>query len=159
MNLTTKDNWTDWAGYCLAAITIAFFVWCGCSDAPHRREWQNQQATKGQETMTTFTGKTDRARAAYVHARAKHPRFPMVITDRSGADCARDCKMAIEWNTSHYETVTAEHILNEEVCEIMDAYVNGTRQQALNEIYDAIAVLYRMADKVEQAMEEEGNGR
>jgi len=102
--------------------------------------------------MTTFKQKAERAREAYVHARVKHPKFPMVITDRHGSDCAKNLQLITGYNNANYDRATAENILDEEVCEIMDAYTNGTKEQALNEVFDAIAVLFRMADKLEAAI-------
>lgn len=45
---------------------------------------------------------------------------------------------------------TAEFILDEEVSEIYEALANGNPMQAIDECFDAIAVLLRIADKIKE---------
>lgn len=45
--------------------------------------------------------------------------------------------------------MTAANILNEEYLEIFEAYVKGDKEHAIDECYDAIAVLIRMVEYIE----------
>lgn len=84
----------------------------------------------------------------YTKATYKHPEF---------------CKdfMVFDTNREYYEEVLrrirntkrnwpcAETILEEETGEIFEAYVNGRNEHAIDECYDAIAVLIRMVEFIE----------
>ena len=104
------------------------------------------------DMVTTIDDKLRVAKAAYYAACNKHAAFAKTLTDCPGKVAARNLAMLKWWNDENCAKVTAEHILNEEVAEIVDAWTNATPEVAYREIFDAIAVLLRMADTVERRM-------
>ncbi len=87
----------------------------------------------------------------YDHAREKHPHFcDKLVGDgltRKGIDLdglrtfneSRAAKNELQW----------VDILNEETWEVLDAIVSGDKAAAVDECYDAIAVLLRVVDVLE----------
>lgn len=102
--------------------------------------------------VTTIDDKLRVAKAAYYSACNRHSAFAKVLTDCPGRIAARNLAMIKWWNDENVKKVSAEHVLNEEVAEIIDAWTNDTPEAAYREIFDAIAVLLRMADMVERWM-------
>lgn len=86
----------------------------------------------------------------YRHAKEKHPQFADRITNWD-ADMAayalRNSRVILEG-----EKRNAQRILDCEIMEALDAYTRGDHRAAIEECYDAVAVLLRMADMIaEQA--------
>lgn len=75
----------------------------------------------------------------------KHPVFctSIISGDHSRKKTLELIRMIVEKDPS------AQNILGEEVTEIYDAYVEGDKQHAIDECYDAIAVLIRMIKQIE----------
>ena len=98
--------------------------------------------------MTTLQDKLVRIVGAYDRARAKHPRFADDITPVPGPIAARDLANLHMINAEgpHF----AVDLLHEKVAEIVDAWTHGQGKDALREVYDAIAVLIRTADMIEE---------
>ena len=111
------------------------------------READFTEPQKEHDTMSTEE-KLQRVRAAYEHAVAKHPFFADAITCKPGPIAAREMAEWQMWNHEPKQYM-AEYLLQEEIAEIIDAYVNGDKRQAVSECYDAIAVLMRMAETIE----------
>ena len=89
----------------------------------------------------------------YEHARRKHPHFAHTLfleaSDESAA--ARTLvRTRFCLNCERREgEVVAETVLNCEICEAIHALACGDKANAVEEIYDAIAVLLRMVDVIE----------
>lgn len=98
--------------------------------------------------MTTLQDKLVRIAGAYDHARAKHPVFADDLTPVPGPIAARDLERLHRLNASR--PFFALNLLAEEVAEIADAWTHGQGEDALREVYDAIAVLLRTADMIEE---------
>ena len=89
----------------------------------------------------------------YCHARRKHPHFAHTLfleaDDESAAARTlvrtRFC-LNCEWRNGE---VVAETVLNCEICEAIHALACGDKAHAVEECYDAIAVLLRMVDVIE----------
>ena len=86
----------------------------------------------------------------YCHARAKHPYFAdLMFLDENNSEEAKanlgTVRMILRMELKKGE-VYAETILNCEVAEICDAIARGNNDHAVDECYDAIAVLLRMVD-------------
>lgn len=110
-----------------------------------------------------FAGHDDRIRQHYSHAREKHPYFCDVIdVTQNEAENSYAKKRRIEevkgflairrhdietekmCNVLHWHT-----LLECEVMEVYDAFCNGDKAQAVEELYDAIAVCLRAIDVLE----------
>lgn len=101
----------------------------------------------------------DRIAAHYDHAREKHPYFCDRITCLSdtGADTHLDIyrsTLSAEREASDVEACT---VLVCEVYEAMQAYTHGDTAHAVEECYDAIAVLLRTIDVLEGRLSELGH--
>jgi NTP pyrophosphatase (non-canonical NTP hydrolase) len=101
---------------------------------------------------TELNGKTVGAiERHYLHAKEKHPYFCDALTyhTRFGADFelakARD---ALAFDVKN-KTVTPLSVLNCETLEVIDAIVHDDKTHAIEECYDAIAVLLRVIDVLE----------
>ena len=89
----------------------------------------------------------------YEHARRKHPYFAdgLFLWGDSAKDAGRTLAgmrgiLAIEKPKGR---VLAETVLNCEIAEVAVAYASGDKPHAVEECYDAIAVLLRMVDVIE----------
>ena len=89
----------------------------------------------------------------YCHARAKHPYFAdlMFLDENNAADAKRYLGiirtiLSIERKKGE---LCAEALFNCEVAEICEAISRGDNAHAVDECYDAIAVLLRMVDVLE----------
>ena len=89
----------------------------------------------------------------YCHARSKHPYFAdMMFLDENDAELAKRnlgtlrALLSIERKKGE---LYAETLVNCEVAEICDAIARGDKAHAVEECYDAIAVLLRMVDVLE----------
>lgn len=91
----------------------------------------------------------------YAHAREKHPYFCDMITSRSETDADTDLKMCrqllvVEKSLGEIEAV---NLIDCELCEAMQAYAHGDVAQAVEELYDMIAVCLRTIDVLEGRQE------
>lgn len=90
----------------------------------------------------------------YCHAKRKHPYFAdsMFLYENNAEDAKRDLRiLRMVLNIERKEgKVCAEPLLNCEVAEICDAIARGDKAAAVDECYDAIAVLLRMVDVLER---------
>ena len=89
----------------------------------------------------------------YCHARRKHPHFAHTLfleaSDESAA--ARTLvrtRFCLNCERRQGEVI-AETVLNCEICEAIHAFACGDKPHAVEECYDAIAVLLRMVDVIE----------
>lgn len=89
----------------------------------------------------------------YCHAKRKHPYFAdrMFIDDNDAKEAKRDLEsVRMLLNIERKQgKVYAETLANCEVAEICDAIARGDKAAAVEECYDAIAVLLRMVDVLE----------
>lgn len=87
----------------------------------------------------------------YDHAREKHPYFCDMITCLS--DVGADTQLDIHRNTlaveEEVEAVEAVVVLECKIYEAVQAYTHGDTKAAVEECYDAIAVLLRVIDVLE----------
>ena len=89
----------------------------------------------------------------YCNARRKHPYFAHTLFLEASDESAsartlvrtRFC-LNCEWRMGE---VVAETVLNCEICEAIHALACGDKAHAVEECYDAIAVLLRMVDVIE----------
>ena len=90
----------------------------------------------------------------YEHARRKHPHFAdgLFLDGDNALDSARR-RLAVLRQIIEVEKedrmVLAETLLECEIAETACAFGSGDKPHAVEEIYDAIAVLLRMADVIE----------
>lgn len=87
----------------------------------------------------------------YEHAKAKHPYFCDMITclSESGAGTHLDlCRSTLAAEKAG-NSVEASAVLSCEYYEAVQAYTRGNTAAAVEECYDAIAVLLRMVDVLE----------
>jgi len=91
----------------------------------------------------------------YIHACEKHPFFAdeMCRTDYSWYSAAIRFKEYLKYQTVLHNDgeptyCLAKYVLDAELAEVYDAYCKGNYDQAVEEIYDAIAVLLRMGDMI-----------
>lgn len=88
----------------------------------------------------------------YQHAVAKHPYFADAVARFLDNPT---CKAGLEINRNRLKElirdrrVDVETVFNCEWAEIMEAYTRGDKAAAIEECYDAIAVLLRMVDVIE----------
>ena len=103
----------------------------------------------------------------YCHARAKHPHFAdrLFIDDGDAKWAKRDLesvRMILDIEREQGR-VYAETLANCEVAEACEAFASGDKAAAVEECYDAIAVLLRMVDVLEGRQElgkpNKGGGR
>ena len=87
----------------------------------------------------------------YAHAREKHPYFCDIITclSESGADTHLSIYRATLAAEIEAEAVETGTLLDCEFYEAMQAYTHGDIAHAVEECYDAIAVLLRTIDVLE----------
>ena len=87
----------------------------------------------------------------YAHAKEKHPYFCDIITclSESGADTHLDIYRSTLKAEADNGCVEADAVLMCEVYEAMQAYTYGDTAHAVEECYDAIAVLLRTIDVLE----------
>lgn len=87
----------------------------------------------------------------YIHAQQKHPYFCDMITylSESGADTHLDIYRATLAAGKAVNSVDASTVLSCEYYEAMQAYTRGNTAAAVEECYDAIAVLLRIVDVLE----------
>lgn len=89
----------------------------------------------------------------YCHAKRKHPYFADRLLPVNG--CAKaygDYLRAVRDKYKRYAAfgkVPATAVLEEEIAEVYEAIANGDKAAAVEECYDAIAVLLRMVDVLE----------
>ena len=89
----------------------------------------------------------------YCHARSKHPYFAdMMFLDENDAEEAKanlgTVRKLLRMELKQGE-VYAETLVNCELAEVCDAIARGDKAAAVEECYDAIAVLLRMVDVLE----------
>lgn len=93
----------------------------------------------------------DKIREHYEHAKQKHPYFCDIITclSDSGADTHLDIYKATLAAEIATNSVEASTVLSCEYYEAVQAYTRGNTDSAIEECYDAIAVLLRIVDVLE----------
>ncbi len=88
----------------------------------------------------------------YEHARRKHPYFAHTLfLERDAFEAAKTLartRRCLDFERGEGEVV-AETVLNCEICEATHALACGDKPHAVEEIYDAIAVLLRIVDVIE----------
>lgn len=87
----------------------------------------------------------------YLSAREKHHYFCDEITGYNSHVASfrlKQIRDLIDWRKAH-KCVTAEMLLRCELLEAEDAYLRGNKSQAVEELYDAIAVCLRTIDVLE----------
>ena len=93
-----------------------------------------------------------RIAAHYEHARAKHPYFvdEMFVKEKekSFANDA-DSRLSIWRIIASLGKTDAESVLMCELAEARQAYAQGNKAAAVEELYDTVAVLLRMVDVLE----------
>lgn len=104
-----------------------------------------------------------KAKQHYDHACKKHPFFAdeMCRIDYSWYSAAIRFKEYLKYQTVLHNDgeptyCLAKYVLDAELAEVYDAYCKGNYDQAVEEIYDAIAVLLRMEDMVIDKKQEAG---
>lgn len=102
-----------------------------------------------------FAGHDERVRQHYDHAREKHPYFCDIITCLSdvGSDTHLDIYRATLKAESNNEVVEVGTLLGCEFYEAIQAYTHVDTAHAVEECYDAIAVLLRVIDVLEGRQE------
>ena len=89
----------------------------------------------------------------YVHARRVHPYFcDMLAPEGLTAEICQSALDSMRRALVGYvkrSKVVWDALLDGEVCEILDAIERGEKAQAVEECYDAIAVLLRVVDVLE----------
>ena len=95
--------------------------------------------------------------AHYEHAKKKHPYFcdillpdtvPQEVIDRKIAFMLARLRERIE-TFAHRNVLGWDDLLNCEVWEVFEALATGNKAQAIEEIYDCIAILLRTKDVLE----------
>lgn len=91
----------------------------------------------------------------YCHAKAKHPYFCDIITclSESGANTHLDIYRSTLDAEIKVDDVEADTVLMCEYYEAIHAYTRGDTASAIEECYDAIAVLLRVIDVLEGRQE------
>ena len=93
-----------------------------------------------------------RIAAHYEHARAKHPYFVDAMfvkeKEKSFANDA-DSRLSIWRIIASLGKTDAESVLMCELAEARQAYAQGNKAAAVEELYDTVAVLLRMVDMLE----------
>ena len=106
-------------------------------------------AAEGKAAMAAHAA---RIAAHYDHARAKHTRFADKLFVQEGLQSfKKDAKrrLGIWRRISSFDETDAESVLMCELAEARHAYARGDKEAAVEECYDAIAVLLRMVDVLE----------
>ena len=89
----------------------------------------------------------------YCHARRKHPHFAHTLFLEASDESAAARTLVRTRFCLNCEgrmgEVVAETVLNCEICEAIHALACGDKAHAVEECYDAIAVLLRMVDVIE----------
>lgn len=99
----------------------------------------------------------DKIAAHYEHARAKHPYFCDKLFQPEQNEVRSIRVRAITLKGMRvlctvqkmFQALSAETVLNCELAEVYEAYARGDTANAVDECYDAIAVLLRMVDVLE----------
>ena len=100
---------------------------------------------------------SERVRKHYVHAREKHPYFcDMMMPRRAYPDATKeeircslgDIRREIEVEAKEH-TLAWDALLNCEMWEVYDALANDDKTQAIEELYDCVAVCLRAIDVLE----------
>lgn len=88
--------------------------------------------------------------AHYSKAKEKHPLFAdVLITDYERTFCAENlARLRMMTDTRIGGLTFASDVLNCEVAEVYEAIANGRYDDAIEECYDAVAVLLRMAEMI-----------
>lgn len=106
-------------------------------------------AADGKAAMSAHAA---RIAAHYDHARAKHPYFvdEMFVKEKekSFANDA-DSRLSIWRIIASLGKTDAESVLMCELAEARQAYAQGNKAAAVEELYDTVAVLLRMVDMLE----------
>ena len=121
--------------------------------------------TDGKTICGEFSRHIDRAARHYRHAREKHPYFcdwigpdaaKKIDVERVRA-CLAKCRARVV-DAIERRNLGWDDLLDCEVWEVFDALIKGDKAQAVEECYDAIAVLLRTIDVLEgrQALGKEG---
>lgn len=79
----------------------------------------------------------------YTKATYKHPKFCNSMTHHTAQWHGHKAQVCREIIQVHPRAI---HILNGEIHEIFEAYKNGEKEHAIDECFDAIAVLIRMVE-------------
>lgn len=97
----------------------------------------------------------EKIREHYEHAKQKHPHFCDMITclSEDGADTHLDIYRATLAAGIKVDSVEASTVLACEYYEAIQAYTHGNTTSAVEECYDAIAVLLRTIDVLEGRQE------
>lgn len=102
-------------------------------------------------TTTEETNHISNILKHYAHTKEKHPYFCDIITclSESGADTHLDIYRSTLKAEADNGCVEADTVLMCEFYEAMQAYTHGDTANAVEECYDAIAVLLRTIDVLE----------
>ena len=108
--------------------------------------------SESRETGVLTGVEIEKIRRHYRHAVDRHPYF----ADRLPAMCSHDVAWAILTESrdrirdgAAVDSVSAVAVLDCEMAEFMEAYLRGDKAAAVEECYDAMAVLLRMVDVLE----------
>ena len=118
------------------------------------RKW-NEMERNGSKTdsgNTCMTGYFRKIAEHYNHAREKHPGFATDLFNETDPKCATFELDRVRRNLETTESagcVIAETVLNCEIREAIQAFTDGDKDHAVDECYDAIAVLLRIVDVIE----------
>ena len=115
----------------------------------------NDAMSEDLKTHLTYAVHDRRIEAHYKHAREKHPYFCDIITCLSavGADTHLDIYRSTLAAEVKSDALEAGVVLFSEFYEAMQAYTKGNTAHAVEECYDAIAVLLRTIDVLEGRQE------
>lgn len=89
-----------------------------------------------------------RSKAAFMEACAKHPKFADVVTLQP-PEISASLMAHLHMMNEHGETKVAQYLADEELAEVIDAYSQGNLDDAIEEIYHTVAVLWRLALMIE----------
>lgn len=103
--------------------------------------------------METTKNALSKIQEHFVKAVQKHNKFADVITDSNNLKMVKECLRKVRFVNENGKPVVADELLDEEYLEIIEAYLEGRKQDAVEECYDAIAVLLRMALMIENEVE------
>lgn len=93
----------------------------------------------------------EKIRQHYIHAKEKHPHFCDALTYHTSYGVRMELGEAREELSfdAENQSVTPLTVLKCEAWEIIDAVIRGDKEQAVEECYDAIAVILRVVDVLE----------
>lgn len=89
------------------------------------------------------------------HAVAKHPKFCEGFTDDTTGMYWAEREYNIKARNAHHAP-TAESVLMEEIAEAFNAYQQGDKEHALQELAQCGAVILRIMETIEKDMESNG---